>query len=265
NRDVLETNYEDLNYDLDKLQEVHSKYQSFIDKIKQVVNDNKETNKNIAKLDNKIDSINDEIGELKKGVFQRTQEELLSKLEQEYQKKTDSSYEKESEFDTEDKILIDNFNTGANLNLGTWDKDPEDKTQNCKLIYDYVNKIGKSGYGIKLMYDVDSPNPAYNGLWLKLNGKDFSQYNMLNFSVKGDQEIGYTRNFKIELKNKDGETGSTIVKDIKHKWEEISVPFSNFKGISDFSNMDEFVIVFDDQISKPKFGVLYFDNIYVSK
>ncbi|MFH0948650.1 MAG: carbohydrate binding domain-containing protein [Elusimicrobiota bacterium] len=169
-----------------------------------------------------------------------------------------------------DKLWIEDFNAGVKPGMlggdfGAWGKDPNDKTQFCKETFDSKVKVGDTGFSDKLEYDVDSPNPAYNGLWMKLNNTDFSPYSKLCISVKGDILAGFTGQFKIELKNAKGEVGKALVTGITEEWQEKVIPFENFRGIFDFSKMTEFVIVFEDSLSSPKTGVVYMDDLYVAK
>ncbi len=145
--------------------------------------------------------------------------------------------------------------------IGSWNRDAADTTQGCVEVLDTEVTHGKKGASLRLEYDVDSPNPAYNGFWTKLEGKDLSDYNAFVFWVKGDPDAGYTTRFKIELKNEQGELGRFIVTGVSDKWTEVVVPFEDFKGIGDFSNMSEFVIVFDDVVATDKEGVIYIDDI----
>src|SRR3989338_6354852 len=70
-------------------------------------------------------------------------------------------------------LLVDDFDRGEKPNalggdFGSWDKDPSDPTQRCVIAFDKANAFGNAGYSLRLDYDVDSPNPAYNGFWMKL-------------------------------------------------------------------------------------------------
>src|SRR5512140_2383796 len=91
-----------------------------------------------------------------------------------------------------EELVIADFDTGDKPNniggdFGGWDKDPNDESQGCQMSFDTDDSQGDpAGYSIRLDYDVDSPNPAYNGFWMKLNGEDATPYNTLNFYVKGD-------------------------------------------------------------------------------
>ena len=122
-----------------------------------------------------------------------------------------------------------------------------------------------SGYSVRLDYDVDSPNPAYNGFWMKLNGEDATPHNAVSFYIKGDAEKGFTKRVKIELKDMSNQPSPYIVTGITDQWQKITIPFEKFRKVKDWSAMNEFVVVFDDINSNPKAGTLYLDQIAFSK
>ncbi len=165
-------------------------------------------------------------------------------------------------------LKISNFDSGAHKTLlgdvfGTWDRDPNDHTQGCVMVFAEGVSSRDKGTSIKLEYDVDSPNPAYNGFWMKLGARDFSTYSSFCFSVKGDSTSGFTEKFKVELKNGYGQIGTYMVSGITDEWKEIVIPFEYFRGLRNLNNIDEFVIVFEDSVARPKEGAIYLDNIYV--
>lgn len=164
------------------------------------------------------------------------------------------------------ELLIADFNSGEKPNniggdFGSWNKDPADFTQGCTESFESANRRGDSGFGMKLDYSVDSKNPAYNGFWMALNGIDASKYDNLAFWVKGDAKIGYTTVFKVELKNAVKQIGRYYVTNVVDQWQEVVIPLADFKGLTDLSNMSEFVIVFEDRIASNKKGVIYIDDI----
>ena len=170
-----------------------------------------------------------------------------------------------------EELVVLDFDTGDKPNnlggdFGAWDKDPNDDTQWCEVSFEYGDDaLGEpDGYSLRLSYDVDSPSPAYNGFWTKLEGEDFSDYNTLNLYVKGDSEKGFTKRLKIELKDYQ-KTAAYIVSGVTEKWQKVSIPFEKFRTISDWSSMNEFVIVFDDINSNPKEGSILFDQVTVSR
>jgi len=168
------------------------------------------------------------------------------------------------------EFLIADFNTGEKPNniggdFGAWSKDPTDFSQGCSEAFDSVNRRGTTGFSMKLDYSVDSKNPAYNGFWMFLQNFDASKYDNLALWVKGDGKIGYTTVFKVELKNASKQIGRYYVTNITDGWQDIVIPLKDFKGITDFSNLSEFVIVFEDRIASNKKGVVYLDDIRFTK
>lgn len=169
-----------------------------------------------------------------------------------------------------DELLIADFNSGEKPNniggdFGAWNKDPADFSQGCTESFDSANRYGDSGFSMKLDYSVDSKNPAYNGFWMMLPNLDASKYNNLSFLVKGDSKVGYTTVFKVELKNAAKQIGRYYVTSVTDQWQEAVIPLSEFKGITDFSNLTEFVVVFEDRIASNKKGVIYIDDVKFTK
>ena len=162
-------------------------------------------------------------------------------------------------------LLVDDFNRGDKPSalggdFGGWDKDPNDPTQGCKISFDKANAFGGAGYALKLDYDVDSRNPAYNGFWMKLENADLTPYKKLTFFVKGDQAKGFTNAIKLELKNAK-EVGKFTLKGITSQWQQVSIPLKDFAGITNWKGMTELVVVFDDTTSTTKTGTIYLDEI----
>lgn len=169
------------------------------------------------------------------------------------------------------ELVIADFDTGDKPNniggdFGGWDKDPNDESQGTQMSFDTDDSQGDaSGYSIRLDYDVDSPNPAYNGFWMKLNGEDATAYNTLNFYVKGDAKLGYTKRFKIELKDMTNKPSAYIVSGVTDQWQKISIPFEKFRRIENWNALNEIVVVFDDINSTPKTGGILIDQFTLSK
>ncbi len=170
-----------------------------------------------------------------------------------------------------EELVIADFDTGDKPNniggdFGGWDKDPNDETQGTQMSFEPDDALGDpAGYAISLNYDVDSPNPAYNGFWMKLNGEDASKYNTLNFYIKGVAANGFTKRVKIELKDMTNKPSPYIVSGITEQWQKISIPFEKFRRITDWSALNEFVVVFDDINSNPKKGTILIDQVTLSK
>lgn len=169
------------------------------------------------------------------------------------------------------ELVISDFDTGDKPNniggdFGAWDKDPNDDTQGTKMSFEPEDALGDpSGYAVRLDYDVDSPNPAYNGFWMKLNGENATNYNTLSFYIKGSKDGAFTKRVKIELKDMGNKPSPYIVSGVTDQWQKISVPFEKFRRVEDWSSLNELVFVFDDINSNPKKGAIYVDQITLSK
>lgn len=162
-------------------------------------------------------------------------------------------------------LVVDNFDDGKKPNalggdFGSWNKDPDDPTQYCREGFDSGNAFGLAGYALRLDYDVDSPNPAFNGFWSKLERLDLRPYKTLSLYIKGDKAKGYTTQLKLELKN-ERERGTFLLNGITDEWQKVSVPILEFMGLSDWSRMTELVVVFDDITATKKSGAIYLDEI----
>jgi hypothetical protein len=169
------------------------------------------------------------------------------------------------------ELIIADFDTGDKPNniggdFGGWDKDPNDESQGTQMSFDTDDSQGDAaGYAIRLDYDVDSPNPAYNGFWMKLNGEDATAYNTLSFYVKGDAKAGYTKRFKIELKDMTNKPSAYIVSGVTDQWQKIEIPFEKFRRIENWNSLNEIVFVFDDINSSPKTGSILIDQVAFEK
>lgn len=169
------------------------------------------------------------------------------------------------------ELVIADFDSGDKPNnmggdFGSWDKDPSDETQGMQMAFEGDDALGNpAGYSVRLDYDVDSPNPAYNGFWMKLNGEDSSAYNSLSFYMKGDKKRGFTKRVKIEIKDMSNQPSPYIVTGVTDQWQKFVVPFEKFRKVKDRTHLNEFVVVFDDINSNPKSGTIYLDHITFEK
>lgn len=165
-----------------------------------------------------------------------------------------------------DLLFLTNYDDGEKSttnvkDFGAWDKDPDDPTQTCVISFDPDIHYGDEGMSLRLDYDVDSPNPAYNGFWMQLRNLDLSNYKSLVMYVKGDPEKGFSKRMKIELKTPK-KVGRYMLKNISDTWQRVEIPLTEFKGIDSLEDVIELVFVFDDVNTRPKSGTIYIDNMY---
>ncbi len=169
------------------------------------------------------------------------------------------------------ELLVADFDRGEPPNnvggsYGTWNHDPNDDSQGCYFFAepdDFKNPT--KGSCIRLDYDVQSKNPAFNGFWMKLNGIDISEYSTLSFWVKGTSDGKFTSRFKVELKDKEGKRSIYPVQDVTPDWKEVKIDFKDTKAGLNWKSMSELVIVFDDIVATYKEGTIFVDHFVFKK
>ena len=163
-----------------------------------------------------------------------------------------------------DLVIADFDQSGFVNNLGepfgAWDRDPRDLTQFCRIQLVDQPRIGATGHSLRVDYDVDSPNPAYNGLWMKLPSLPLGQLKSLRFAVRGDAARGCTRRLKVELKD-DRHAAVYVLDGIGPSWVRMRIPLNAFRDIERLHAIKEFVLVFDDQTVTTRTGTLYLDEV----
>ena len=163
-------------------------------------------------------------------------------------------------------LLMADFNTGDKPNnvggdFGSWNYAPTDETQGCWDSFEPTASTGKEGYSVAMEYDVQSPNPAFCGFWMKLGGSDVTAYDTLSLWLKGDEKAGATSRFKVELRNKQGGRAVFTVSGIDSTWQEFNIPIKRTRSIKDWSKMEELTIVFDDILATKKVGKIFLDQV----
>lgn len=144
--------------------------------------------------------------------------------------------------------------------------DGSDKTQNCEMSFVKDDALGKQGgHSVRLDYDVESENPAYNGIRTDLPKIKSSDYKTLNLYLKGDAAKGFTKRLKIELIGEGKPPSPYMIGDITDQWQKFSIPLSEFWITQSDTPLEKFVVVFADINSDPKVGALYLDQVYFSK
>ncbi len=176
--------------------------------------------------------------------------------------------------DKDNVLLVTDFSSGTKKvfgsfagEFGTWENDPKDETQFCRMgIGETLDRFGKPDYFVRLNYDVGSPRPAFNGFWMKLNHLDITPYEYVSFLVKGEDK--FTTQLKVELKNKKGERVVYFISGVTPDWQRIVMPLDKLKkvnAITDWTDMTEFVMVFDDILATEKVGTICIDDLNFAK
>ena len=150
--------------------------------------------------------------------------------------------------------------TNADLPFGAWNSDPGDPTQFCRVRLVDTERMGQEGFGLLIEYDVESPNPAYNGFWLKLPNVPLRSFGTLSFDIKGEASRGFTRRLQLELKDR-SHVARFQLEDIEAQWKHVRVPLGAFDGIGALGPATELVIIFDEETVTEKTGTVYLDNL----
>lgn len=162
-------------------------------------------------------------------------------------------------FNFDKKIPMNNIGGG----WGAFDANPSDRDASIRTKYLKDKDLHKAGYNLKVSYDVESAQPAFNGIWTKLNNLNLKQFAAVSITIKGDKEKGFSDFFKIEIKDKSTKIEANV-EDISTDWKKIVIPFDEFEGDTEEIAMDglsEFTIVFEDWKFKQKVGIYYIDDI----
>ena len=164
------------------------------------------------------------------------------------------------------ELMIADFNSGAKPNnlggdFGAWIKDPADPSQGAVEAFDAKDRYGDKGYALRLIYSVASKQPAFGGLWLRLQDLDASKFVTLRFRVRGDAVMGFTTIFKVELKDALDQSSYAYVRGVSGEWQDIALPLSSFEGLANPRKLKELVIVIEDTTATAKQGVLYLDDV----
>jgi hypothetical protein len=164
-------------------------------------------------------------------------------------------------------LLVSDFSSRTKGEFGTWENDPKDETQFCRMEIDNtLDRFSKPDYFVRLNYDVDSPRPAFNGFWMKLYDLDLTPYEYVSFLVKGENK--FTTQLKVEIKNKKGERVVYFISGITPEWQRVVVALDKLKkvnSITDWTKMIEFVMVFDDILATEKAGTICIDDLNFAK
>ena len=108
-------------------------------------------------------------------------------------------------------------------------------------------------------------NPAKKETYtINLNNLDLDRFKALAFSVK---KTNYkdSISLRIEFINAFKEKSEIYLKDIPASWRDFKINFSEFKNISDWSDMASLIVAVEEWNTREKKGVVYVDNIRLLK
>lgn len=95
---------------------------------------------------------------------------------------------------------------------------------------------------------------------INLNKLNLVRFKVLAFALK---KTNYSDNIsvRVELTNAFKEKAEVYLKDIPNRWQEYKIPLSEFRGISDWSEMTDLSFILEEWNTRQKHGIVYIDNI----
>lgn len=116
---------------------------------------------------------------------------------------------------------------------------------------------------IRITYNLNEPYPQVKNFSLSIPEINLAKYHALNFSIRGLEE-GYPGVMKIMIRNDKNETSSYFIKDVKLQWQRLTIPFSEFEHITDWSHVVDVNFVFEAWNVEKKKGIVLIDDVCFS-
>jgi hypothetical protein len=135
------------------------------------------------------------------------------------------------------------------------------------LIFPQIAKNKSQNFEIALVIQPDLAkinfnfDPAKKEIYsVNLNRLNLAKYKSLAFAVKKADYKDLT-SLRVEFTNAFKEKSEIYLKDIPHRWKDFKIALSDFKGITDWSEMSNLSFIIEQWNTKEKHGIVYVDNI----
>jgi len=131
------------------------------------------------------------------------------------------------------------------------------------------NKPFRSEVSLVLLPDVAKINfhfdPARKEIFsLDLNKLDLTRYKALKFSVKKASQTNII-SLRVEFTSRYKEKSEIYFKDLPSRWQDYTIRLSEFKGLSDWSEMLNLSFGIEEWNAQEKKGMVYIDNVRLLK
>jgi hypothetical protein len=115
---------------------------------------------------------------------------------------------------------------------------------------------------IRLNYNFD---PAKKEIYFfDLNKSNLANYKAIGFSLK-KANSGDNISLKVEFSNAYKEKSEAYIKDIPNKWQDYKMKLSEFKTITDWTEISRLSFIIEEWNTQDKKGVIYLDNVRLMK
>ena len=104
-------------------------------------------------------------------------------------------------------------------------------------------------------------DPAKKEIYsLGLNKLNLARFKTIGLALKKANYFDRI-SLKLEFSNVFKEQAAVYLKDVPHKWQDYQISLSDFKGISDWSEMTTLALIVEEWNTTEKQGIIYLDNI----
>jgi hypothetical protein len=118
----------------------------------------------------------------------------------------------------------------------------------------------------RIDFDFADTSSKIKTLKIDLGMIDIHQYESLTFSIRmSSPSTRQSNSIKVSLVNKRNEISSLYISDIDNSWKRITVPFSKFSNIHDWTSVSEVSFTCEEWNIFPKKGTLLAEGIGFTK
>lgn len=95
---------------------------------------------------------------------------------------------------------------------------------------------------------------------IDLNKLNLTKFKALGFSVK-KAVLQDNISLRVEFVNSFKEKSEVYIKDVPHKWHDYKIPLSDFKNISNWSELSKLSFIVEEWNVREKKSIVYLDNV----
>ncbi len=117
-----------------------------------------------------------------------------------------------------------------------------------------------------LNFDFNGAFSKIESLNIEIPKIDLSNFDVLNFSIRlKNADASSLGALRVSVSNTRNEVSHLYISGIHDSWKRVSMPFSEFKKICDWSNLSQLSFTLEEWNLHPKSGELLIDDIEFSK
>jgi len=140
--------------------------------------------------------------------------------------------------------------------IAKWNFSADNKIQ----IKENLLSLTLGNYPLRLTYNFDESRPQVQNFSMCLPNLELRKFDFLVFSIRG-LEDKIPRLLKIGLENKKKERSELYFSDIGPKWKKVTIPLSEFKEITDWSEITQISFIFEAWNLDNHKGKVLIDNV----